>query len=62
MAVVFDRLQQSGWCHIFTEIVMRIGGQPVVAVYQRHEGQSLGKGGELQLLLKCFFFHQSAHT
>lgn len=37
-------------CDFFTKVVMWVCSQPVVAVNEGHEGDSLGQIGELQLL------------
>ena len=50
MTVTADGLDELGGGHFFTEVVMCVCREAVVAVDERHEGQSLGQAGELELL------------
>lgn len=50
VTVAADGLHQPGRGHFFTQVVMSVCGQPVVAVDQGHEGEGFREAGKLQLL------------
>lgn len=50
MALLGHLLQQPRRSHLLAEVVLRVGGQPEVAVHECHEGQRGGQPRELSLL------------
>lgn len=64
-----DGLHEPRRSHFFTEIVMSVGGQPIITINEGDEGEGFRQAGELQLLrvkaniqrgylLHPFFFHE----
>lgn len=45
-----DGLHEPRRSHFFTEIVVSICGQPIIAINEGHEGECFREAGELQLL------------
>lgn len=50
MAMGRDGLHKPRRSHFFTEIVMSICGQPIIAINKGHKGEGFRQAGELQLL------------
>lgn len=50
MALLSHLFQKPRRRHLLAEEVLRVGGQPEVAIHQRHEGQRGRQPGELSLL------------
>lgn len=50
MAMGRDGLHKPRRSHFFTEIVMSICGQPIIAINEGHKGEGFRQAGELQLL------------
>lgn len=50
MAMGHDGLYKPRRSHFFTEIVMSICGQPIIAINEGHKGEGFRQAGELQLL------------
>lgn len=50
MTLLGHLLQQPRRSHLLAKVVLRVGGQPEVAVHEGHEGQRGGQPRELSLL------------
>lgn len=50
MAMGRDGLHKPRRSHFFTQIVMSICGQPIIAINEGHKGQGFRQAGELQFL------------